>query len=134
MIRILGFCLVSQTCEIIISTSVIKIFLLPSLLKGFFIELPKLIQPTVPTVEVLLEVNQVYRKLFNKLKVELALVQFHFVLWQVFHPVVLENLRHEVILLISFFLHNLEYYFPHFVNKFVGLLSIVLIRVLKERC
>ena len=86
----------------------------------------------MPTVEVLLEVDQFNGYFLDEPQVKLTLVHLDFVVCHRLSAVVLQNLREEVLLLEAFLLDYLEDDFPDLINKLVGVITAKLLGVLKE--
>lgn len=93
----------------------------------FWVEFSKLVQPTVPTIEVLLEIDEVDGQLLDELQVVLTLIELDFVVGQLLHFIVFENLRKEVLLLISLLLYYLENYLSHLIDKFICVFAVIIL-------
>ena len=93
--------------------------------KRFRVEFSELIQSTVPTIKVLLEVDKVNGNLLNELQIELALVQFQFVVRQFIEFIIFEYLRQETPLLVSLFLYYLKDNFTNLIYELICVFTII---------
>jgi len=87
----------------------------------------------VPTIEVLLEVNQVNCNLLDKLKVELTLVEFELFFRHFMQLVIFQHMRHKRVMLVPLFLYDLKYNFPYLIDYFIGVITPKVFRVLQKR-
>ena len=97
-----------------------------------WVELPELVQATVPVVKDLVEVDEVHSDLLDEVLTELILIYIYvhicyfWVLW-------LESIE-ESWLLVELFLVNFEYYLADFSAKTCCFFAVILLGMLEEGC